>query len=138
MKSELADRDFAFANAQETIAGLEKEVEELQDGVQHEEAEKEMCRLMQVSYARLGQPCTPSEKQLDPIPQSSQQNFGNAQLFNMDSGDKPEAPSASSSSKPKPTKFFYPTIQPKDAKPGAGQPDAQAVPEAYAKPVLSD
>ena len=27
MKSELADRDFAFANAQKTIAGLEKEVE---------------------------------------------------------------------------------------------------------------
>ena len=34
MKSELADRDFAFTNAQQTIAGLEKEVEYLQDEIQ--------------------------------------------------------------------------------------------------------
>ena len=111
MKSEIADRDCAFANAQETIAGLEKG------------AERETRRLMAVHAKKDG-------SQLDPIPESNQQNFGNAQHFNMDREDSPEAPrsctrqlaakiiegfTASSSSEPKPAKFFYPTIQPKTA-----------------------
>ena len=128
MKSELADRDFTFANAQQTIGDLEKEVEELQDEIQQEEARNEMRRLAAVHSKKNG-------TKLNPIPEQNQGTFVNAQHFNMDREESPEAtkqstgrPSvqssegaaAASSSDPRPasTKFFYPTLQPKDAKIG--------------------
>ena len=52
----MADRDYAFAHAQETIESLEKEVEELQDGVQQELDKEELRRLMQVGYAKIRRP----------------------------------------------------------------------------------
>ena len=143
MKSELADRDFAFTNAQQTIAGLEKEVEDLQDEIQQEEVKQEMRRLASVHSKKNG-------TQLNPIPEQNQENFGNALHFNMDREESPEAtkqsmgrpsaqssegPAAASSSDPRPasTTFFYPTLHPKDAKIGVEQPDAQTPPETNVK-----
>ena len=71
MKSELADRDFAFANAQKTIADLEKEVEELQDEIQQEEVKNEMRRLAAVHAKKNG-------NQLNPIPEPNQENWKRA------------------------------------------------------------
>jgi hypothetical protein len=83
----------------------------------------------------------------DPV----QKLFRNAQHFNLDreeshaeainkstgrpSAQSSEGAAAASSSDPRPasTKFFYPTLQPKDAKIGVGQPDAQTAPETNAK-----
>ena len=47
-QSELAERDFAFTNAQQAIASLEKEVEDLQEEIQQEEVKTEMRRLASV------------------------------------------------------------------------------------------
>ena len=124
--SELAYRDSAFANAQETISGLEKEVEDLNEEIQQEELRNEIARLARAgSKLSGGQPAA--------------ETFGNAQHFNIDhdeshaeaihkSTGRPSAVlsegAAASSSydpRPAPTKPFHPTLggrgQPKDAKP---------------------
>ena len=70
-QSELADRDFAFANAQQTIASLEKEVEELQNEIQQKDVKNESARLARVDpKLRTGRPCA--------------ETLGNAQHFNID------------------------------------------------------
>ena len=69
-QSELAERDFAFTNAQQTIASLEKEVEDLNEEIQQEEVRNEIARLARAdSKLSGGQPTA--------------ETFGNAQHFNI-------------------------------------------------------
>ena len=100
----MADRDYAFAHAQETIQSLEKEVEELQDGVQQEIDNAGLQRLMQVAQAKSADRASETYRMdRDESPEQSR-----AKAFANTANE-----AASSSNEPK---VFFPLLPTKDAR----------------------
>ena len=98
---ELANRDYAFNNAKETIENLEKEVEDLQDGIQKQNDKEHLERV------RLASQPKPAEQAAENYRMDRDDSVG-------PSGAKAYAGTTNEATSSKESKVFYPAIPTKN------------------------